>query len=234
MEKRGFLLTVKFIIAEVGNNHLGSMKSAKQHIREAKESGASAVKLQAFDHKDIKGSMPQEFYEQCALSVEQYLELIEYGSVMCSIPVFYSVFSKGFEPLLNRQMFFKLSAGQVQNKNQPYGYVDEGPMFLSFNKHTEFFPVKRSQILYATDYMPKKLDIDHIGKMKQYFNRPVGLSDHHEGIDACLIASSKYDIHVIEKHFTLKKNITFKGLVFRDSVHGSTPKQFARMVGRLK
>ena len=38
-----------FIIAEIGNNHNGSMEIAKELITKAKESGASSVKFQTKD-----------------------------------------------------------------------------------------------------------------------------------------------------------------------------------------
>ena len=37
-----------FVIAEIGNNHEGSIKLAKQLIKQAKRGGASAVKFQAY------------------------------------------------------------------------------------------------------------------------------------------------------------------------------------------
>lgn len=45
--------TKPYIIAEMSNNHLGSIKIAKQIILAAKEAGASAVKLQTFHPDDI-------------------------------------------------------------------------------------------------------------------------------------------------------------------------------------
>ena len=32
--------------------------------------------------------------------------------------------------------------------------------------------------------------------------------------------------HAVEKHFTLEKNMKWNGVIFRDTVHGATPKEF--------
>ena len=40
-----------YIIAEIGSNHNGKLELAKDHIIEAKKSGANAVKFQVFKSK---------------------------------------------------------------------------------------------------------------------------------------------------------------------------------------
>ena len=45
--------TKPYIIAEMSSNHLGNIKNAKEIIKMAKMSGASAVKLQTFHPEDI-------------------------------------------------------------------------------------------------------------------------------------------------------------------------------------
>ena len=45
-----------YIIAEIGNNHNGSVSKAKKLIDIAKECGVNAVKFQSFTGKDIVAS----------------------------------------------------------------------------------------------------------------------------------------------------------------------------------
>jgi len=50
-----------FVIAEIGHNHKGSLKIAKELFYAAKKSGASAVKLQKRDNKEL---YTDKFYNQ--------------------------------------------------------------------------------------------------------------------------------------------------------------------------
>ena len=49
-----------FIIAEIGNNHNGSIDTALELIKSAKDAGADAVKFQV---KDIEKSFPKELLD---------------------------------------------------------------------------------------------------------------------------------------------------------------------------
>ncbi|MFQ5729950.1 MAG: N-acetylneuraminate synthase family protein, partial [Waddliaceae bacterium] len=42
-----------YIVAEIGSNHDGELERAKKLIREAKESGADAVKFQSFQVQNL-------------------------------------------------------------------------------------------------------------------------------------------------------------------------------------
>ena len=42
-----------YVIAEIGNNHQGDVNNAKKLIQAAKSSGASAVKFQRRDNKEL-------------------------------------------------------------------------------------------------------------------------------------------------------------------------------------
>lgn len=222
------------IIAEIGNNHFGNILSAKEHIRIAKLSGADQVKMQAFKARDVKGSMSFEFYNQCAFSEDQCLELVEFAKSQCDITLFFSIFSKGFDTLARTQKLNKISANQNFNGSNPYPLIDEWSTIVSFGKTTKMYPLEFAQIVYATEYMPKKIDITYITKLKEFYKRRVGLSDHHVGIAACLYASQAYQIHIIEKHFTLEKEKKFNGKTFRDTVHGMDAQELETLARLVK
>ena len=74
------------IVAEIGQNHCGSMTLARTLIRLAKENGADLAKFQLYDHKKLYENEPD-----VSLSFEQAVELFEYGKCV-GIEVFFSVY----------------------------------------------------------------------------------------------------------------------------------------------
>ena len=68
---------------------------------------------------------------------------------------------------------------------------------------------KRVTILQCTTEYPtplKNVNLGVISTLKKYFKLPVGLSDHTMGINVA-IGAAALDIHIIEKHLTLNKNL---------------------------
>ena len=83
-----------FVIAEIGHNHKGSIKIAKELIKAAKEAGASAVKFQkrnnkelytkamfdqAYDHPNSYGKTYGLHREALEFNKKQYKELKKYA-----------------------------------------------------------------------------------------------------------------------------------------------------------
>ena len=84
-----------FVIAEIGHNHKGSLKIAKELFYEAKKSGASAVKLQKrdnkelytdkfynkpYDHKNSYGVTYGKHRDFLEFSYSQYMELKKFAN----------------------------------------------------------------------------------------------------------------------------------------------------------
>ena len=67
-----------------------------------------------------------------------------------------------------------------------------------------------------------------------YPETKVGYSDHTIGNFNCIEAVKHHGAKVIEKHFCLKHNEEFKGIVFRDTVHGATPEEFYQLSKAIK
>lgn len=225
------------IIAEIGNNHLGNFNKAKELIRSAKNSGASLAKLQAIDPVKIEsGSMTGEFYQKVALTLDEYIELIEYGDLI-GIPVFYSIFFKDKTKkiiLESKQNYHKISSSQYNHVN---GYnlplIDHNNYFISVLLSSSMLPFRNANVLYVTQYLTSNPKTKTIRTMTNKLGRQVGLSDHTVGISNCKLAIEKYRANVIEKHFILerdKDNIFFKGVKFRDCVHSCTPREFEELV----
>lgn len=225
------------LIAEVGNNHFGNFAMAKELIMAASDSGAYMVKLQAFEPKDIVGgSMPKEFYEQCAFTFEQYKELIFFGREK-GIAVFYSIFSESLVNLRHFQRWHKISGKQTIEAVNSNRFIDSPFTYISFPKShlVHAYGLQNAIPLYVSDYMvsdPELFRLEYLAKITP--GKPFGYSDHTLGTDACEIAVKSYGARVIEKHFTLEKNIKFQGQVFRDTIHGATPKEFRFLASQIK
>lgn len=218
------------IISEIGQQHFGSFKHAKELIYAANESGADLIKSQAFLAKDItSGSMPKEFYQMCEFSLEQYIELIDFARSIGN-DLFYSIFSKELLPLREHQIWHKLAGGQVcSGKFKPQEY-DLDTSIVSIGKDVYPPEFKNANILYVSDYLPKDPELKNIDTLREFYKRDVGYSDHTIGIKNCINAVLMHKANIIEKHFTIKKDFKFNGQLYRDCIHGSTPREFYDLV----
>lgn len=227
---------MSLLIAEIGSNHFGQMKLAKELIRIANDSGADIIKGQAYRAEDITtGSMPLAFYKQCQLSENQCLELMQYARSLRN-DMFFTIFSPGFERVQFCQKWTKLSASQTQagmynrDLDKPSTIVSIGKKMVD----SRIIPrISKAWALYATEYMPKDPQLEYIEKIQDTIGTQVGLSDHTLGAKTCLKAIKWYHATCIEKHFTLQKDISFNGTVFRDTVHGANPKELAAIAKAL-
>ena len=213
------------LIAEVGNNHFGDFDKAKEMIRVAYESGADLVKFQAFLPGAISGSMPAEFYTQCAFTLEQYIELIQYGKGV-GIDVFHTIFSPELAKLISYQNWIKFAGSQTQKKETQklLRTYDQENVFLSVRPDRKPLPLVRyANVLYVSDYLAEDPVLDYMDELRRHYERPIGYSDHTIGTDWVKSALLDYGAHVIEKHFTLTRDMKFKGHTFRDTVHGALP-----------
>jgi len=225
------------LIAEIGNNHFGDFPLAKEMIVAASDSGAHLVKLQAFEPRDLySGTMGKEFYDQCAFTLDQYEELIVFGKTK-GIDVFYSIFSDSVAKLRHMQRWQKKSGKQVVKEVEAGAFIDFPRTFLSFPKTHVFRAagLENAVPLYVSDYLthdPELFRLSYLAKLNP--GRPFGYSDHTVGIDACEIAVKTYGARVIEKHFTMEKNLNFRGQIFRDTVHSATPNEFRNLAKLIK
>lgn len=223
------------LIAEIGNCHFGSIDKAKELIKAAKESGADIVKSQAFIGDDIVGSMLKQFYKTCQFTTQQYIDLIYYARDI-GTDLFYSIFSPTHWTIEWHQNYFKIAGNQMKQRYFEMKLFDSPNTIFSISQGVDLkrvYKVKRAEPLYVGEYL-KPAQFHYIKTIEKYFNKPVGYSDHTEGIDACVMAHDEYECDIIEKHFTLEKNVTYNGQVYRDTVHGALPNEFELLARRMK
>ncbi len=218
-----------YIIAEIGANHNGDMALCRRLIDAAVESRADAVKLQSWTDKSL---FSKGVYEESPdlhgevrryqLSIEQHLEIQEYckskGVTFFSTPV-----SMAEADMLEEMdvPFYKIASMDVNHlpflrhvarKKRPM-VISTGMATLS--EIEQAVNVVRGEgneeivLLHCVALYPPDFDIvnlRNIGMLSDIFGVPVGFSDHTVGI-GCSLAAVALGACVIEKHFTLDKNM---------------------------
>ncbi len=221
------------IIVEIGINHNGSLKKAKDLVNKAWKSGAEIIKHQTHIVDDemseeAKKIIPShtkdsiyKIIKKCSLSENDEFELMKYtqkkGLIFISTP-----FSrKAVDRLIKFKVpAFKIGSGECNN----YPLVEyiarhRKPIILSTGMNT-IESIKPSVkiirkfkvpyvLLQCTNIYPTPsnlIRLDSINTLKKEFpDALVGLSDHSETIFPCLGAIA-LGACVVEKHFTSSKN----------------------------
>lgn len=229
-----------FIIAEVGVNHNGDVKLAKEMIHIAREAGADAIKFQSFKtEKLVTEDAPKAAYQhgsegknekqfqmlkRLELSAESHNELFD-----CCHKHKIEFISTGFDEdsisMLSDlgQMRFKIPSGEITNL--PYlrhiGHLGK-PIIMSTGMATlseveeaiaiiEGAGTKRDNItiLHCTSAYPAQMtdvNLHAMQSIRDTLGIKVGYSDHTLGIEVA-IAAAALGASVIEKHFTLNRNL---------------------------
>lgn len=225
------------IIAEAGVNHNGSLELAKKLIDAAKESGADIVKFQTakleslvsksapmaeYQKKNMQTDKSQrEMLKDLILPFEDFLELDRYckvrGITFLSTP--FDIDSIHFLDSLVE--IWKVPSGEITN----YPYLREigrtgKPVILSTGM-CELEEVKAAvQVLKEngsseitllhcnTEYPTPMRDANlrAMQTLREETGLPVGYSDHTQGIEVPIAAAAMGAV-VIEKHFTLDRNM---------------------------
>lgn len=247
-----------FIIAEAGVNHNGSFNTAKKLIDAAKEVGADAVKFQTFKTDSIvtKGAPKAEYqkvsdnkssqYEmirKLELSADEFIELSDYseskGIIFLSSP-----FDGKSVELLDRIGIsaFKLGSGEITNLPLIKKVVNKGkPIILSTGMASlceieeALKIIKKKSInvilMYCVTNYPasaSEIDLNIMKTLLNTFKVPVGFSDHTMGTEFSIAAVS-LGACVIEKHFTLDRNL--EGPDHKASLE---PEEFKIMVNSIR
>jgi N-acetylneuraminate synthase len=217
------------VIAEIGINHEGSLKTAFEMVDAAKRAGVEVVKHQTHIVEDemssaakkvIPGNAEVSIYEimkRCSLNEEDELKLQEYvekkGMIFISTP-----FSRAAADRLERMQVkaYKIGSGECNNYPLLEHIATFGkPVILStgmntiesvkkavtiFNKHK--IPVA---LLHTTNLYPTPVHLVRYGAMvemhKAFPDKVFGLSDHTLNNNACLGAVA-LGASILERHFT--------------------------------
>lgn len=220
-----------FLIAEFGLNHNRDLELAKRMADAAKASGVDAVKLQSYTTKyfinrqfeNVHGLY--DIFAGLELDYEFHEKLRDYcvaaGLIFFSTPLTVD----WVDNLVKLDVpAFKIASGDVNNwpllaavvaKRKPLivstGAASENEVKLAIDyleKAGATYALLHCVSLYPTPI--EKANISRLARISALFpdgkKRPLGFSDHTEGVIAAFAAVAG-GAAIVEKHFTLDKNL---------------------------
>ncbi len=218
-----------FVIAEIGINHEGSLKTAFEMVDSAHKAGAEAIKHQTHIVEDemskeakkvIPGNSSDSIYdimERCALNEEDEIRLKEYieskGMIFISTP-----FSRSAANRLEKMKVssYKIGSGECNNYPLLEHIASFGkPMIVSTGMNSIKSVRKTVKILeshklpyallHTTNLYPTPSHLVRLGAMqelqREFPNTVIGLSDHTKSNLACFGAVA-LGASILERHFT--------------------------------
>jgi len=244
-----------FIIAEIGQNHNGSMEIAKKLIDVAHIAGVDAVKFckrseksilssarfeRPYDNPNSFGKTYKEHRMALELTIEQHQELAIYAKTK-SLVYFASVCDLDMVfPMSEFMPCFKVASRDLTNLPLLLDMRATGkPILLSTGMSTikEVRAVVNrlgsnlALLICTSQYptTPENVKLAWIDVLRQSFSPlPIGWSDHTIGISIPVVAIAK-GACIVEKHITLDR--TMKGT---DHVGSLEPQGLLKLVRNIR
>ena len=215
------------IIAEIGWNHMGNMKLAKKMIIEAKKNGADFVKFQTWSVSNLKNGPwdndgRRRIYIKAELTKKKH-EILREFCVKKKIKFLTSVFNEKDINWLSKLSNYaiKIPSHEVYNIELIKSSLNKFKYVIISTGAAKWYEILKIQklknklnkqkkvcILHCVSTYPcelKNANLKRINSLKKLFKN-VGYSGHCEGIQDG-VASSSFDIKLIEKHFTINKKL---------------------------
>lgn len=248
-----------YIIAEAGVNHNGSFELACKLVDAAKEAGVDCIKFQTFKSKNLVSHTAQkaeyqkdttgegsqvDMLKKLELSFEEFLALKDYCDRVgiCFLSTPFDFDSIDFLNSIDMP-FWKIPSGEVNN--YPYlvalaktrkpvvmstGMCDLSEIQEAINvlqeNGTDEIKLLHCNTEYPTPF--EDVNLRAMQTMAAAFGLEVGYSDHTNGIEVP-IAAAALGATVIEKHFTLDRNM--EGPDHKASLE---PDELAKMVSSIR
>jgi len=239
------------LVAEIGNNHEGSVALAEEMIETAFANGADAVKLQTFVPELYVSSVQVdrlEMLRRFALPHEDLQRLLsDYrsrGLTLFSTPLdLTSLHRLYMAPLL------KISSGDLTFTQLLEAAARARKDIIISTGASTLFEVEEAVAVITRTWdevgyrgglavlhcvsaypaPPEAVNLRAIGALRDALpDVAIGYSDHAQGIEVALAAAAA-GARIIEKHFTLNKNFSD----FRDHQLSADPGEFSQLRARL-
>jgi sialic acid synthase SpsE/endonuclease IV len=246
-----------FIIAEIGNNHNGSLELAKRLIDEAVAAGADCVKFQARDMKslysnegdpndigeDLGSQYTLDLLSRFQLSRADLQKAFDYAREKKVVPLCtpWDLSSLGFLDDCGIAAF-KIASADLTNHELIRAAGEKGkPIICSTGMSTEAEINETVKIVKSTGIQAvflhcnstypapfKDVNLQYLQRLREITGFTVGYSGHERGLNIA-IAAVGLGARVIEKHFTLDREMEGN-----DHKVSLLPGEFAEMVRGIR
>ena len=248
-----------FVIAEVGHNHQGSVKIAKQIFDKAKEAGANAVKLQKRDNKNLFTSeMYNSKYnsnnayastygkhrDALEFGMNEYIELQQYanklGLLFFATP--FDLHSVDFLEKLEVPLY-KIASGDLKSDpllkyvaktNKPVIVSTGGGEMNDVRRAHDIITAENPKIAIlqctaAYPCEPEEMNLNVITNFRDEFPDKIIGLSDHQSGIGMALVAFTLGARIIEKHFTLNRSM--KGT---DHAFSLAPVGLTKLVRDLK
>jgi len=246
-----------FLIVEIGINHNGDIKIAKEMIKEAKFSGADAVKFQkrdinlVYDKETLSskrespwGDTFRHQKEGIEFDLKEYKQIDDYCRSL-DIEWFASAWDLNSLDFLKQ---FKLKYNKIASamiidkkfleevaKQGKYTFISTGMSdFKIIDEAVQIFKKNKCsfELMHCISKYPfddSKANLNMINVFKKRYGCNVGYSGHEKGGLAISYAASALGISSLERHFTLDRN-----MYGSDQAASITPPTLKQLIGGIR
>ncbi|MGA1677981.1 MAG: N-acetylneuraminate synthase family protein [Candidatus Nanopelagicales bacterium] len=220
-----------YIIAEIGINHNGDMKIAKDLIEMSAKAGVDAVKFQKRtpelcvpeDQRNVMRETPwgtmsyMDYRYKVEFEEKEYKELADFAAGV-KVQLFASpwdVVSVDFLAKMNHPVI-KIASASITDRELLKKVADSGlPVIMSTGMSTieqidaavELLPIDRLMIAHATSAYPcepDELNLKMIPVLAERYQVPIGYSGHETGLQST-VAAVALGATFVERHVTLDR-----------------------------
>ena len=226
-----------FIIAEAGVNHNGSFELAKKLVDEAKRAGVDCIKFQTFKTENLVSSgaekasyqkestgdgSQKDMLKKLELSYDEFIALKKYCDEVgiCFLSTPFDFESVDFLDSIDMP-FWKIPSGEITNYPYLVKLAKTGKPVIMSTGMCELEEIREAidvlkangttdiKLLHCNTEYPTPfgdVNLKAMETLESEFGLEVGYSDHTKGIEVP-VAAVAMGATVIEKHFTLDKNM---------------------------
>jgi sialic acid synthase len=227
--------SLSYVIAEIGHNHQGSLETAREFFRVAKECGVNAVKLQKRDNRSLYtrelydspyvnensyGSTYGAHRETLELGKDEYVELKRYAEEI-GLTMFATAFDFQSAEFLAKLDVpaYKIASGDLTNTPLLKCVAQLGkPMIVSTGggsiddvkrAYETIMPINKQlcllQCTASYPAEPEEMNLNVITAFRKEFPDVVVGLSDHQSGIALAMVAFALGARVIEKHFTLNR-----------------------------
>jgi sialic acid synthase SpsE len=222
MVKINFSNKKKFLIAEAGINHNGSLKTALDLVNTAKNNGADAIKFQTYKTEKRVNKKNKKIFKilkKCELSYKDFIKISDYCKKK-KITFFSTPFDKEAVDFLEtlKVPLYKVASFDISNyellqkiiKTKKSTIVSTGMATMpEIEKVYKFFKQRKVNLslLHCISSYPTKEEDSYLSNLRYLinkFNCTIGISDHTNGIKIP-IYGALLGANIIEKHLKINE-----------------------------